>query len=123
MNASTLFARNNCGVVITFGVHFAGCLKNPLRAELNAQLTAFATVWDKIDLAAWNGYFLDVERLTIEYSHQQSFRSNYLFLCDFIIQLIPGVGNICEKYRNKVISCLCRGFCGDIIMHYGEKLE
>jgi hypothetical protein len=69
MNTITLFTRDNRGIVIAFGVHLTGYLKDPLWAKLDAQLTALTAVRDKVYLTARDMMFPEVKRLTIEDFH------------------------------------------------------
>jgi hypothetical protein len=62
VDAGCFLARDNLGQVIALAVDVAGDLEDLLRAEMNTQFTALATLGDEEHLAARNRHPLEVER-------------------------------------------------------------
>lgn len=57
--------------MVALSVHFRRCFEYTLWAELYAEFATLTPIRYKINLTAWNMDFPDVERPTIECSHQQ----------------------------------------------------
>jgi hypothetical protein len=69
VNAGGFFSFDYGGVMVAFGIHFAGCFQHPLRTEMNAELASFAAIRDQVNLPLRDVDFINVERLAIENLH------------------------------------------------------
>jgi hypothetical protein len=70
-----LFTRDNLGKMVSHRVHLSRGLKNALWAELDTNLTALASFWNKKNLAVWGTYFCEIEG-----SAREDFHSDLLSL-------------------------------------------
>jgi hypothetical protein len=69
VNTGGFFSFDDGGVMVTLGIHFAGCFQYPLGTEMNAELASFAAIRDQVDLSLRDVDFIHVERLAIENLH------------------------------------------------------